>query len=92
VPILAGGLIAHFAARRNAAADAETGATRQRNGLLFAAGLITGEALIGIFMAVPIVLSGDPDVIALPVTVPTVLGLGVVLAVAAALHRVATRS
>jgi putative OPT family oligopeptide transporter len=92
VPIFAGGLIAHFAARRNAAAGTEVAATRQRHGLLFAAGLITGEALIGIFMAVPIVLSGNPDVIALPVSVPTWLGLSVVLAVAVALHRVATRN
>ena len=92
VPIFAGGLIAHFAARRNAAAGPEVAATRQRHGILFAAGLITGEALIGIFMAVPIVLSGNPDVIALPVTVPTWLGLSVVLAVAVALHRVATRN
>ena len=34
-------------------------------GMLFAAGLITGEALLGIFMAIPIVLSGDGDVLAL---------------------------
>ena len=84
VPILAGGLIAHFAARRQSSVAA-------RHGLLFAAGLITGEALVGIFMAVPIVVSGDPDVIAMPFSVPTALGLAVILAVAAALYRVATR-
>lgn len=91
VPILGGGLIAHFAARRNAAAG-ERGELNQRNGLLFAAGLITGEALIGIFMAVPIVLSGDPDVISLSLSVPTVLGLAVVAGVAGWLYRVATRA
>jgi putative OPT family oligopeptide transporter len=85
VPIMAGGLIAHAAARR-AGPDA---ATHARHGVLFAAGLITGEALIGIFMAVPIVLSGDPDVIAVGLRVPLLLGLGVVAAVAAALYRVA---
>ena len=33
--------------------------------MLFAAGLITGEALVGIFMAIPIVLSGDGEVLAI---------------------------
>ncbi|MCH1507475.1 MAG: oligopeptide transporter, OPT family, partial [Verrucomicrobiales bacterium] len=50
VPILLGGLIAHFARR---------GRTEpHRDGLLFAAGLITGEALLGILLAIPIVLLG----------------------------------
>ena len=35
-----------------------------RHGLLFAAGLITGEALIGILLAIPIVLAGRADVLA----------------------------
>jgi hypothetical protein len=33
---------------------------------LFSAGLITGEALMGIFMAVPIVVVGSAEVLALP--------------------------
>jgi uncharacterized oligopeptide transporter (OPT) family protein len=37
-----------------------------RPGTLFAAGLITGEALMGIFIAVPIVLSERADVLAVP--------------------------
>jgi hypothetical protein len=37
-----------------------------RKGVLFSAGLITGEALIGIFMAIPIVASGKADVLSLP--------------------------
>ncbi|HLF10239.1 MAG TPA: oligopeptide transporter, OPT family [Gammaproteobacteria bacterium] len=86
VPILAGGLIAHFAASKHSP-DREG---RLRNGMLFAAGLITGEALIGILMAIPIVLSANPDVIALPVSLPSVGGLLVVGAVAVALYRVAT--
>jgi hypothetical protein len=36
-----------------------------RHGLLFASGLITGEALIGILMAIPIVLIGKQDVLAI---------------------------
>jgi hypothetical protein len=34
--------------------------------VLFAAGLITGEALMGILIAIPIVTSGKADVLALP--------------------------
>ena len=34
--------------------------------ILFAAGLITGEALMGIAIAVPIVVAGRPDVLAMP--------------------------
>ena len=52
--ILAGGLIAELArkaGRRSAAPEAS-------QGLLFAAGLVTGEALMGILLAAPIALSG----------------------------------
>jgi putative OPT family oligopeptide transporter len=86
VPIFAGGLVAFFASRRRpAGADA-----REPGGLLFAAGLITGEALIGILMAIPIVLSGDAEVFALPWKLPTVAGLLAVVVVATLLYRVAT--
>ena len=56
VPIALGGLAA-LAGGARAAGGA---------GLLAAAGLITGEALMGIVVAVPIALSGSPDVLALP--------------------------
>ncbi len=65
VPVGLGGLIAFFAQRwhsGNNTADGGEGA--MRHGMLFAAGLITGEALIGIFMALPIVISGSSDVLA----------------------------
>jgi hypothetical protein len=51
--ILVGGLIAELARRRGA--DHEGRAARQ--GLLFAAGLVTGEALMGILLALPIALN-----------------------------------
>lgn len=86
VPILAGGLVAHFAARRSGPSGGGDGAAR---GLLFAAGLITGEALVGIFMAVPIVIANDPDVFAAPFTLPTIVGAAVVAAIGAVLYRVA---
>ncbi|MFQ5635652.1 MAG: OPT family oligopeptide transporter [Gammaproteobacteria bacterium] len=85
VPIFAG-LIAHFAGRRSSG-DGHS----LRHGMLFAAGLITGEALIGILMAVPIVLSGDADVFAVPPAVRQggPIGLLVIAAVAFALYRIA---
>ncbi len=89
VAILLGGLIAHFTKRRNEATgtDAVVG---QRHGMLFASGLITGEALIGIGMAVPIVMSGNPDIIDLGLELPPVIGLLVIAALSWALYRVAT--
>ena len=62
--IFVGGLIAHLAARAHAARGRD-GEKSMRHGLLFAAGLITGEALVGIFMAIPIVLTKNADVLAL---------------------------
>jgi len=85
-PILLGGLIAYVASRRRAPDD-----DGGRHGMLFAAGLITGEALIGILMAIPIVVSGNPDVFALSLDLTPAVGLLVVLGVAAALFRVAAR-
>ena len=91
VPILAGGLIAHFAQARNARTQSpDSGAQSQRSGMLFAAGLITGEALIGIFMAVPIVLSGDANVLAAGWHGSSVFGLIVVAGLALAMYRIAT--
>ena len=51
--IFVGGLIAEFA-RRGASGPDSRGA---RQGLLFAAGLVTGEALMGILLALPIALN-----------------------------------
>jgi len=48
VPIFLGGLIAHLVERRLGVRDETPEAERaKRNGILFAAGLITGEALMG---------------------------------------------
>jgi putative OPT family oligopeptide transporter len=59
VAIFLGGLVAWLAARTSNVAHDGT-----QNGLLFAAGLITGEALMGVCLAIPIVLSGRADVLA----------------------------
>jgi putative OPT family oligopeptide transporter len=58
VPIFAGGLISyavkvyHSRRKTNKAQVEQAG----RNGLLFASGLITGEAIMGILLAIPIIL------------------------------------
>ena len=87
--IFIGGLIAHVARRRRGHGD--NGVLAERNGMLFAAGLITGEALIGIFMAIPIVLTGDPDVIAIDANLPSVAGVVVIALLSTLLYRVATK-
>jgi len=51
--IFIGGIVAHLAARG--------GGGEGRRGLLFASGLITGEALLGIGVAVPIFITAEPD-------------------------------
>ncbi|MDP6694589.1 MAG: oligopeptide transporter, OPT family [Gammaproteobacteria bacterium] len=62
VPILLGGIVAWLVQRQS---QPKTGSGP---GILFAAGLITGEALLGIVMAIPIVVSGNPSVLAAPET------------------------
>jgi len=90
VPIFAGGLIAWLVEKKLGVHGETPEAERaKRNGMLFAAGLITGEALMGIFIAVPIVMSGRADVLALPAGLQFGgwLGLVVVGALAVLLHR-----
>ncbi|MDY4295306.1 MULTISPECIES: oligopeptide transporter, OPT family [unclassified Xanthomonas] len=68
VPIFLGGLIAHLVERfHKIRDDDEEGRDRvHRPGVLFSAGLITGEALMGIGIALPIVITNNKDVLALP--------------------------
>lgn len=91
--IFLGGLIAHFAERalKRRAASAEERSTGERHGLLFAAGLITGEALIGILLAIPIVVTGQTSPLALQGFSPqTWLGALALGGVVFALYRVST--
>ena len=70
-PILAGGIVAELVSRwhmkHNEADDHEQ---LKQNGMLFAAGLITGEALIGIFIAMCIWISKNPNILSLPAELP----------------------
>ncbi len=68
VPIFLGGLLAHVVERVSGVNtnDEEAVGKVHQKGMLFSAGLITGEALMGIFIAIPIVVAGSADVLALP--------------------------
>lgn len=55
VPIFLGGMINHFAKRAGSTDRSE------KKGLLMASGLITGEALVGILVAIPIFITGNKD-------------------------------
>ena len=93
-PIFAGGLVAWLTERALSRRwrEGTPEAVRQR-GLLFAAGLIAGEALIGVLIAVPIVASGNPEVLAIDAALaPGKWAAALVLGMIGAwLYRTATR-
>jgi putative OPT family oligopeptide transporter len=95
VPIFVGGLLSFFAQRRLLAGLAGVRPTAEeierltRKGMLFAAGLITGESLVGVAVALVIVVSHRDDVLSLPPALQFggFVGLVVVVALAALLYR-----
>ncbi len=100
VPIFIGGMIAWGAGRvvraryRGSEADMADAVTRsERRGLLFSSGLITGEALVGILLAIPFAAAQSTDVLALaPAGFETVagwLGIAAFVAFCVWLYRVA---
>jgi putative OPT family oligopeptide transporter len=92
VPIFLGGLLAHFVERSvNVHNDPEAAEKIHQKGVLFAAGLITGEALMGILIAIPIVTAGKADVMALPASLQfgEVVGLAIFAVIGYLLYRVA---
>ncbi|WP_447936690.1 OPT family oligopeptide transporter [Thermomonas fusca] len=97
VPIFLGGLLAYLVEKRHGMVGSHDEAARDRlhrPGTLFAAGLITGEALMGIFIAIPIVLSGRADVIAAPESLQfgKYVGLAVLALVAWLLYRTGAKA
>jgi putative OPT family oligopeptide transporter len=84
-PIFIGGLIAWLTSRRRP--DSKPAII----GVLVAAGLITGEALIGIVIAIPIVISGDPNILAVaPLPFASFAGILLLAAIAIGLWRAST--
>ncbi len=93
VPIFAGGLIHQalksYNKKRNSHTEEVEGSSR--SGLLFASGLITGEALMGILMAIPIVILAKKD-ISLPLwemPMGSLVGIVLLVGVAYWLYRTA---
>jgi putative OPT family oligopeptide transporter len=67
IPIFIGGVVHYLikSYQKKHQQTKEVIETSDRRGLLFASGLITGEALIGIGLAIPIVVTGRADAMAL---------------------------
>jgi putative OPT family oligopeptide transporter len=96
--VLVGGLVAWAVTRfqnknpDRATPDVLSATSRsERTGLLFASGLITGEALIGILLAVPIVI-WERNVFDLHYVLPGLIGLACLLGVCFWVYKSATRS
>ena len=98
MPIFLGGLLTYVVERIARVPDDPDAKERlHRRGVLFAAGLITGEALTGIIIAFAIVASQHADVLALPERFQPVqwgeaLGLVVLGIIAWLLYRAAIKS
>jgi putative OPT family oligopeptide transporter len=98
VPIFLGGLLNYLVTKTfGQGLSEEQAEKRNRRGMLFAAGLITGEALMGIFMAIPIVAAGRGDVMALPAALQLggslgeTVGLAILIAIGWWLYRVGVK-
>jgi putative OPT family oligopeptide transporter len=92
VPIFLGGLLAHFVERAAGVHNDPAAAEKiHQKGVLFSAGLITGEALMGILIAIPIVAAGSADVLALSESFRFGEGVGLIIlaVIAYFLYRVA---
>jgi putative OPT family oligopeptide transporter len=98
LPIFLGGLVAWAAGRsiRRGGGDAGAVAGGGHRGLLFASGLITGEALVGILLAIPFAASQSTDLLRIvpmgfdtaALAIGTVAGAGFV----AWLYKIASRA
>jgi putative OPT family oligopeptide transporter len=97
VPIFLGGLLAYFVEKRHGIFGTDDEALRDRAhrpGVLFAAGLITGEALMGIAVGVAIYASKDREVLALPAQFQQgeIVGLVVLALVAWLIYRTGAKA
>jgi hypothetical protein len=78
-PIFLGGLLAALAARWHRAHGGSGEESERRDGLLYASGLIAGEAIVGVLVAIPIVATGRVDVLSMAMNIPAAqwVGLGI---------------
>jgi putative OPT family oligopeptide transporter len=93
LPIGVGGVLSWLVAHANARSGHGGGESLASRGMLLAAGAIAGESLMGVFIAIPIVVSGRADVLALPEALQFGQWLGLLLIVlfAWAIYRAATQ-
>lgn len=97
VPIFLGGLLAYLVERRHGVVGTRDEATRDRvhrPGTLFAAGLITGEALMGIGVGIAIYASKNREVLVVPERFQQgeLVGLAVLAVVGWLLYRTGARA
>jgi putative OPT family oligopeptide transporter len=97
VPIFLGGLLAYFVEKRHGIFGTHDEALRDRAhrpGVLFAAGLITGEALMGIAVGVAIYATKNREVLALPTQFQQgeIVGLAVLAIVAWLIYRTGAKA
>lgn len=95
VPIFLGGIVSAFVKRtlkkHEKEVDEEKMKVINQRGLLISSGLITGEALVGILMAIPIVVTGSSDVFAfLGVKDLAIPGILLILALLYVIYKVST--
>ncbi len=97
--IMLGGIIAFMVSnyqKKKKSEVKDVAAAEQRSnrtGLLFASGLITGEALIGILLAIPIVITERDDFMAIvDNTFGSLPGLAVIVAICIYLYHLATKA
>jgi putative OPT family oligopeptide transporter len=94
MPIFLGSLLTYFVERKTGVHKDPDAAERiHRKGVLFSAGLITGEALMGILIAIPIVVFDSSEVLALPgwLHMGELVGLAIFAGIGYWLYRVALR-
>jgi putative OPT family oligopeptide transporter len=77
-PIFLGGLLAAVAARWHRSHGGTGEESERRDGLLYASGLIAGEAIIGVLIAIPIVSTNRVDVLSLAVSLPYAQWIGLI--------------
>lgn len=63
IPLFIGGLIAWLVQRSLRKKQQNTDANRSQRGVLLACGLVSGAALMDVLLAVPMALSGNPDIL-----------------------------
>ncbi|MEL7425632.1 MAG: oligopeptide transporter, OPT family, partial [Bacteroidota bacterium] len=97
--IMLGGVVAWLVSRyqkQNQASKGESHAgaekASERTGLLIASGLITGEALIGILLAIPVAIYGSSNVLALGLNLGTIAGSAVILAICYWIYAAASKA